>query len=175
MRLVRIDGRRRGVAVSAVLMAVFVLAIGPSWAMAAGGTTESLRADLDGKPIKLVDVANWYCDDFSYPVIHCYSDASRLAARDALVLSVSAVDYVTIYDYTSFAGSYMQVSQDYNALITLGWNDRISSFKARNSLAGHFYVDWFYQGTGYYFCCNQQVTSLGSFDNTFSSIHSITP
>jgi hypothetical protein len=131
-----------------------------------------MSADLDGRPMKLADVGNWYCDDFSYPVIHCFSDPTRLQLRDAAILSATALVYVTIYDYTGFAGSFMQVSQDYTVLAGIGWNDRISSFKARNGLTGSFYTDWFYGGTGYYFCCYQQITSLGSYDNTFSSVHS---
>jgi hypothetical protein len=130
-----------------------------------------LTATLDGHPIKPTAVANWYCDDFSYPVITCFSDPNALSVRDAAILSASSLDYVTIYDFTTYTGSFMQVSQDYTVLATIGWNDRISSFRARNSLDGHFFTDWFYGGTWYYFCCNQNAPSLGSFDNTLSSIH----
>jgi hypothetical protein len=130
-----------------------------------------LAAELDGKPIELGEVADWYCDDFSFPLIRCFTDYERLEARQTSLESLTTIDYVTIYDYASFAGTYMHVSEDYTVLALLGWNDRISSFKARNGEAGHFYVDWFYGGTGYYFCCNSQVPSLGRFDNAFSSVH----
>jgi hypothetical protein len=83
---------------------------------------------------------------------------------------LTSIEYVTIYDYSAFSGPYMHVSQDYATLSTVGWNDRITSFKARNSETGNFYVDWFYTGTWYAFCCNTQVANLGSFSNTFSSI-----
>jgi hypothetical protein len=129
-----------------------------------------LRAYLDGRPLKLTEVARWYCDDFSYPVIECYSEPTDLEGRTAATMSVSSVDYVTIYDYASYTGPYMHVSQDYTILASIGWNDRVSSFKARNSQDGRFYTDWFYNGTAYYFCCNQQLASLGVFDNTFSSM-----
>jgi hypothetical protein len=142
----------------------------PRWAIA-GSDDPQLRADLDGRPIPLRQVANYFCDDFSYPQIHCNSRAGDLRSRVDGILSVASVGYVTIYDYTSFAGSYMYMSQDYSVLATLGWNDRISSFIARNSQSGHFYTDWFYSGTGYSFCCNQLVPSLGGYDNTFSSVH----
>ena len=62
------------------------------------------------------------------------------------------------------------MSEDYSVLSLIGWNDRISSFKGRNSQLGAFYVDWFYSGTVWAFCCNQQVANLGSYSNTFSSI-----
>jgi len=64
----------------------------------------------------------------------------------------------------------MNVSQDYAALSAIGWNDRISSFRGRNSETGQFWTDWFYGGTWYAFCCNTSVSNLGSFNNTFSSI-----
>jgi hypothetical protein len=130
-----------------------------------------LSADLDGKPIQLVEVGNWYCDDFSYPVIHCFRDPAELEARAASIEAVTAVDYVTVYDQTGFAGSYMHMSEDYTVLTLINWNDRISSLKGRNSQSGHFYVDWFFGGSKYGFCCNQQLTSLGSYDNAFSSVH----
>jgi len=143
----------------------------PSPASAGGLVPDQLSADLDGLPLPLNEVANWYCDDFSYPAIHCFRDENDLAAREAAILATTAVSYVTIYDYAWYAGPYMHVSEDYTALVFIGWDDRISSYKGRNSEDGHFYVDWFYGGTGYYFCCNQQAASLGSFDNQFSSIH----
>ncbi len=168
----RVKSGKRRLGIVAMVLASLFLGVSPASTWAAANAAPTLSADLNGRPLKLVDVANWYCDDFSYPAIHCFSDPTRLEARDAAILSTTALDYVTIYDYTSFAGSYMQVSQDYTVLATIGWNDRISSFKARNSLSGSFYTDWFYGGTGYYFCCNQQITSLGNFDNSFSSVHS---
>jgi hypothetical protein len=160
---------------SAALGVALVLAasalVSPQPARAQTGGKDRLTADLDGTPIKLEDVANWYCDDFSYPVIHCFSDPMRLEARTQALTATTAVTYVTVYDYTAYAGSYMQMSEDYTVLAWIGWNDRISSFKGRNSEDGHFYVDWFYGGTGYYFCCNQLAGSLGTFDNQFSSVH----
>jgi hypothetical protein len=166
-------GRTRAPRFMTLVIALVALdaAFAPSMAFAAGPSGSGLKAYLDGRPLKLTEVADWYCDDFSYPVIQCYSEQKDLVARDAAVLSVTAVDYVTIYDQPTYAGSFMQVSQDYSVLATIGWNDRVSSFKARNSLNGHFYTDWFYGGTSYSFCCNQQAASLGSFDNTFSSVH----
>jgi hypothetical protein len=139
-------------------------------ATAAGGLSLDLRAELEGQPLALSAVASYYCDDFSYPVIKCFTSPDKLEARAEIVLSVTAVDYVTIYDYTTWAGSYMHVSQNYSALVFIGWNDRVSSYRAKNSETGRFWTDWFYSGTIYNFCCNQMVSSLGSFDNTFSAI-----
>ncbi len=130
----------------------------------------TLTAYLDGKPIPLADVSKYYCDDFSYPVIQCSRLALAVELRSTLVLLLTSVNYVTIWDYVNFGGPYMHVSQDYAVLATIGWNDRISSFKGRNSETGRFWTDWFNGGTSSSFCCNTTVSSLGSFDNAFSSI-----
>jgi hypothetical protein len=152
-----------------------VLAIATSLPVAAkAASAEKLTADLDGQPIRLSEVGRWYCDDFSYPAIHCYSSPELLEGQVgtlAAIAAVAAVDYVTVYEYSSFAGSYMHMSQDYTALVTIGWNDRISSLRIRNSQQSHFFTDWFYGGTIYFACCNTQVSSLGTLDNTFSSVH----
>ncbi len=161
--------RRMG---AAVVLAAVVLAPIP---VAATTDSESgsvlLVAYLDGQPIKPVEVANYYCEDFAYPVINCYRDPQRLETRVASLLAATATDYVVIYDYMTYAGPYMYVSEDYTVLALLGWNDRISSLRSVNSQAGHLFTDWFYAGTGWYFCCNSQYASLGSYDNTFSSVH----
>lgn len=162
--------KRTGAVVLAAIAQVSLLLI-PGPAIAATPAKEEVSATLDGRPLKLTSVADWYCDDFSYPTITCFSDRHRLDARDAGIFAASSVVYVTIYDFTSYTGSFMHVSQDYTVLASFGWNDRVSSFIAHNSLDGHFFTDWFYSGTGYYFCCNQNAPSLGSFDNTFSSVH----
>lgn len=149
-----------------------VLALGLTGPVVAkSGPVGVMTADLDGVAIKLDQVGNWYCDDFSYPAIHCYSSPTSLETRAALFQLLTAVDFVTVYELTTYAGSYMHMSQDYTALVTLGWNDRISSLKGRNSEQSHFYGDWFYGGSSYSVCCNSQLTSLGSYDNTFSSVH----
>jgi hypothetical protein len=135
-----------------------------------GARDVTMTATLDGKPIPLADVSKYFCDDFSYPEIRC--STSRLLADTRATLSslLTSLDYVTIFDGVSFSGAYMNVSQDYNVLGLIGWNDRISSFKARNSETGTFFVDWFYGGSQWSFCCNTQQSSLGGYDNTFSSI-----
>jgi len=152
------------------ISAVLTLVLLPGRTSAATGGPAALTATLDGRPLKLSSVADWYCDDFSYPAITCFSDPSALATRDATLTATSSLEYVTIYDFTSYQGSFMHVSQDYTVLATIGWNDRISSFIARNSLEGDFFVDWFYGGDSLHFCCNSAVPSLGSFDNSFSSV-----
>ena len=155
-----------------MVLAAVISGFGAAYPHATAGAAPklTLTATVDGRPIPLVDVAKYYCDDFAFPVITCSSNAAQIEARVSALLSVTAVDYVTIYDQALYGGAWMNVSQDYTALSFIGWNDRISSFKARNGEGGRFWTDWFYTGTYWSFCCNQQSASLGGYDNTFSSI-----
>jgi hypothetical protein len=159
-------------AISGILAAV--MAVGsPMETVTAVGPGESeavLTAYLDGKPIPPTDASRYYCDDFSYPVIQCSRTPLLIEVRATLVMLLTSVDYATIYDYTTYQGAWMHVSEDYAALLWIGWNDRISSFKGRNSETGRFWTDWYSTGTTWSFCCNQNVSSLGSFNNTFSSM-----
>jgi len=163
--------RVRGLAVG--LMATVLLTITafahPAVTIAADPDQE-LTATLDGKPIPLEDVGRYNCDDFAYPEIRYWSTRVIADAQATLVTLLTSIDYVTIYDYTNYGGASMNVSQDYATLGTIGWNDRISSFRARNSETGTFWTDWFYSGQSFSFCCNTSVSNLGSWANTFSSI-----
>ena len=159
---------------------VLLAAIGLALALAAIGSGRPATAYvehegdffayLDGHPIPVNDVSRYFCDDFSYPIIRCSSLTVVVEARAVLVLA-TGVDYVTIYDQANYFGTYMNVSQDYGSLLSIGWNDKISSFKGRNSESGRFWTNWFNCGKSWSFCCNQNVGSLGLYNNTFSSMH----
>src|SRR5258707_15699592 len=87
-----------------------------------------LKAYLDGKPIPLAEVGSWYCEDFAHPIIQCYSSSKALEMEVAPTISAmssatSSVTYVVIYDFTTFQGGYMYLSDDYPALGVIGWND----------------------------------------------------
>jgi hypothetical protein len=132
-----------------------------------GGVT----AYLDGKAIPISEISRYYCDDFSYPVIQCSRLAVVTDLKATIVLLVTSADYVTIYDGATYSGAYMHVSQDYGTLMTIGWNDKISSFKGRNSQTGTFWTNWFYGGSSWSFCCNVLQPTLGGYNNTFSALH----
>ena len=137
---------------------------------------EKVTATLDGQPIPVSEIAEHDCHDLDFPIIRCFTDESDRDASLSVLGSVSVaaaagVTYVTVWDGASFSGASISLSQDYDTLVVIGWNDRISSFKGRNSETGRFYVDWFHGGTSYSFCCNQQVGSLGSLNNTFTSVY----
>ncbi len=105
--------------------------------------------------------------------------ASRVLPRDRWVaflvtpapaLAAAALDYVEVFENPSYGGASMYMAQDYSVLSLIGWNDRISSFKGLNGQAGIFYTDWLYGGSTWSFCCNQNISSLGAFNDTFSSV-----
>jgi hypothetical protein len=160
--------RRRAMLLAAGLLLISLFA--PISASASDPGNTDLKALLDGKPIPLDEVGKWYCEDFGYRVIHCFSDPKALETEVAPSLATASVTYVVVYEYPTFQGAYMYISDNYTVLGVIGWNDRVSSFSVRNSMSGWFWVDWFYGGTGWSFCCNSQVGSLGSFDNSFSSV-----
>ena len=163
--------RALGALVLATLTAMSSIAASPANA----ADLESVELDvglvayLDGRPLSLKLVGNYYCDDFAYPVIQCSSKPATVEARAVLSL-LGGTDYVTIYEQPNFGGAYMNVSQDYAMLVTIGWNDKISSFKARNSETGRFTTNWLFGGTSWSFCCNTQQSTLNAYDNTFSAV-----
>lgn len=141
----------------------------PVGAAAASDASVHRVVDLDGRPIALADVGRYFCHDFAHPLIHCYTTSAALESAVGSFATTS-VSYVVVYEYPTYQGAYMYMADDYTVLATIGWNDRISSYRVLNSMSGKFWTDWFYGGTGYYFCCNSTASSLGSFDNTFSSV-----
>jgi hypothetical protein len=141
-----------------------------------------LRADLDGRPIDPAQASSYFCHDFDFPQIHCFRTPAELEAavvqpesdssQGVVAAAFGPADYVTVYSSPSYAGSYAHLSQNYDALATIGWNDTISSYRARNNRTGTFYEHWFAGGTPKRFCCNQNVPSLlAGVDNTFSSVY----
>jgi hypothetical protein len=172
--------RALGTVVAAGVMLVLWSSGVASGAVHSGRPTVEIVADLDGRPIKSELISSFYCHDFAFPKIHCFRSIPDLRASELNVTgslaevtpSFGPNDYVTIFDGVIYSGSFMDVSQNYDALFSIGWNDRISSYKARNSAKGVLWTDWFASGTGATFCCNANVSSLPSnLDNAFSSVY----
>lgn len=161
--------RRFGAArvIAGLLLLAGALAPG---AVAAREPAGQLRATLDGKPLALEAVGRYYCHDFAYPEIRCFSRSEELEASLPSTLAYGGSDYVTIFDGDYYSGPYMHLSQDYAALSWIGWNDRVSSFIVRNSQSGAFWTDWFWGGSRWGFCCNSYVGLLGGHNNSFSSV-----
>ncbi len=149
---------------------------------AAASSAVRVAADLEGTPIPASEIPDWFCHDRNFPLIHCFRTAESLeSARSALdspaalasgAVTAASTDYVVVYSATSYAGSYMFVSQNYDILALVGWNDRIRSYRALNSALGTFWTDWFGNGSRLDFCCNTSAASLsGTFDQAISSVY----
>lgn len=147
----------------------------------AAASSSQISADMDGMPIPATHAGQYFCHDFEFPHLRCFSTAAALEAAmptesanggDLALAAYGPNDYVTIYSEPAFGGSYAHLSQNYDGLWVIGWNDRISSFKGRNSARGSFYVDWYAGGSRADFCCNQTKASLSStFNNAISSVY----
>ena len=162
------------IALGTAVLALALIGTGPVAAAAPDDASTQVEADLEGVPIPVAAISKFHCNDFDFPAIHCFRTPAGLDESLSIELSLSvlsASDYVQIYDYGSYLGASMILSQNYDALWVISWNDRIGSFRGKNSATGTFHTDWFAGGSSYGFCCNQQVPSLGSFNNTFSSVY----
>jgi hypothetical protein len=144
------------------------------------GGSAGIVADLNGRPIKPALIGTLYCHDLDYPRVHCFRSQRELDTATASVIAASRLSsatpssaaYVLIYDGATQTGASMYVSQNYDALFSIGWNDRISSYQGLNGASGTFWTDWFASGTARNFCCNATVLSLPSnLDNAFSSVY----
>jgi len=79
--------------------------------------------------------------------------------------------YVRVYNDAGFDGASMVLSASYENLSTIGWNDRISSYKSVNAGSGVFSEHASGAGNDTSFCCNVNVSYVGAAKNdTFSSV-----
>lgn len=168
-------------ALAGAFLVALVSTLAPSTSSAASSVESALIADLEGVPIAATSVSSYFCHDFDHPLIHCFRTADRLegdvAARTGGApfalgqTTITAVAYVRIYDLSSYAGAYATLSADYTHLSSIGWANRISSYKGLNSESGAFYTNTTYSGSLDQFCCNQAVPTLSStFDNQIDSV-----
>lgn len=133
-----------------------------------------MRVLLDGRPATIGAAARSHCEDLTPGVLECFA-TSR--ARDLAVSargkssSAASSGYVVAYVNASFGGASIVMSQDYANLGTIGWNDRISSYKVYTSLTGYFYQNSNYSGLAQSYCCFSQVSYVGNaYNDTFSSL-----
>lgn len=174
----------RGIAwISIALVALMIPTIGAVGTVSAVSLPNDRPvADLEGQPIVVSEISDWFCHDLDYPQIHCFRTAASLdralsVQRNAAALGVAgalaALPYVVVYRDSSLQGAYFAISQSYDNLSSIGWNDAVSSFRAVNGLYGHFATDALNAGRLYpTFCCNLQVPYVGdSWNDQFSSVY----
>ncbi len=135
-------------------------------------------ADLAGHTIAVGEIPHWYCHDLDFPRIHCFATAAELehalathqSARPAGTAGAS-IDLAICAD-ANWQGGTTVISQAYPDLGTIGWNDKISSFKVLNGVAGHFATDIYNSGAYDYFAPYQLTTYVGNaWNDTFSSVY----
>jgi Peptidase inhibitor family I36 len=161
----------------ALAIPVALLTGGPASA-AAGQPT----AVLDGRSIAVSQVSRFHCHDLTYPIITCFTsanardaDVARLKASSAGVVaarpaSATSSGYVIAYQFATYAGASVVLTQNYPNLATIGWNDTISSYKVFTSYTGAFYTNTTYTGLYQSYCCYSLVPYVGdAYDNSFSS------
>lgn len=164
--------------ITAIAAAVLLLATAAPASASAPSTAgrPAITADVNGRAIAPTQIPQYFCHDHDYPRIHCFTTSMALEAAvsssAATMQATSSSDYVVVYAGTNYYSSYMYVSQNYDALAVVGWNDRIRSYRALNGYPGVFYTDWFGSGAVLDFCCNNTAPYLSStFDSQISSVY----
>jgi hypothetical protein len=133
-----------------------------------------VTANLDGRPLPVSEINRFHCEALDYPRVHCFRSASDRDARvrSAVRANLSlATGYVIAWQDAGFLGPSITLSGDVSNLGSLGWNDRITSFKAFSGASGRFYEHANYAGVYYAFCCGVQVSNVGqTYNDKFSSL-----
>ncbi len=143
--------------------------------LANANSSPLLHATLDGQPIDPRAAGNYFCHDFLYPEIRCFSENERLEQDVEQLEAVTGLlgitaSYVQVFEHIGYAGNTAKLSQDYSDLSSIGWNDVISSYKV-SSMAGAFWEHVFFSGLKDSFCCGQWVSDVGgTFNDKFSSL-----
>lgn len=172
---------RRGIA-STVL--VWLLAMNSTSPAAA--SNRPMHALLAGRPIALASVSKYHCHNRYAPVIHCFATARqrdldfwagtpRAAQAPATSLSapssLTSVFYVTFYADINFGGASFTTSSAISNMTTIGWNDRISSFKSLNGERPEWWRDINFAGTAWRWPAGTWVSYVGDDANDqFSSV-----
>jgi hypothetical protein len=139
-----------------------------------------ISATVGGTRIPLSRVGSLHCHDLESPVIRCFRTGRQLERAMARSLArtpwrvggttIQATAYVRVYEHNDLDGASMVLSSSYSNLGTIGWNDRISSYRVLNGGSGVFFPHAGHGGTGTSFCCDIEVYDLGAKNDTFSSV-----
>ncbi|MEO8207846.1 MAG: hypothetical protein ABI598_02330 [Chloroflexota bacterium] len=149
-----------------------------------GGSVSADRgvsATLGDVQISLQQAAFLSCHDLDYPVLRCFDTSSEMANEvqrrirgnglSDTQFAVLDVGYVIVYEHAGYSGSALSLSADQGWLSSIGWNDRISSFKSFGA-AGNFRENSPASGFYYYFSSSSQVPTLnGTYNDKFSALY----
>jgi Beta/Gamma crystallin len=163
----------------ASVLALTIVSIGVP---AATSAATPLVVDLDGTRVSIGAVPSLHCHDLDTPVIRCFETEEALQADLAPRISVTlgpttartlaASDpYVQLFQDADYNGASFVVSSNYPNLGTIGWNDKVTSFKGLNGYYGTFYQNASYRGSWYAFGPNQWTNNVGTaWNDQFSSV-----
>lgn len=131
--------------------------------------------EVDGVPIPATEAGTYFCHDIEFPHVSCFptgAEAEGALADQVAFGGATALANFAADSAASYGGSYAHLSQNRDGLRVIGWNDRISSLRARNTARGSFHVDWYAGGARLEFCCNRATLYLSStFNKTISSVY----
>jgi hypothetical protein len=169
------------------LFAVLVLSLAVSPVQAATPSTNARDAAhdsqitvlLNGQAITADQMTNYFCDDRAYPVFHCYTSFSAMAAdlgsnaatSQAVSPAKSGNWYATVYQDNNYSGAALAVTQSYLTMPG-GWNDQISSSINYSGYNPCYWQNAYYGGSGWMFGWGVWIPSYGAygFNDTVSSI-----
>lgn len=173
----------------AILCAVFgfvVVLVSPGTRV---GAADDLSATLDGESIPLVEVGSHPCHDFDYPILRCFDTVAELnadlasrthrlsgsanatSAAGTAAASAASTGYVIVYEHTAYGGVQLVMTQVQAWLSSIGWNDRISSFKSFGA-TGNFREDSPAGGFIYSYGSASRVPVLnGTYNDKFSAFY----
>jgi Beta/Gamma crystallin len=157
-----------------LIAALIVVVLVPALAPTRVGAASPSAVDLDGAPASILDVPTLHCHDLDAPIIRCFRTETGLQTALSARTSQSGVltagvAYVEMFEHTYYGGASFVVSEDYPNLGSIGWNDRVSSFRGLNSYYGTFFQHANYVGAYWRFGPNQQVFDVGTAWNDFIS------
>jgi hypothetical protein len=138
------------------------------------GATDKVSATLGGHAISLEEAGKLSCHDFDYPVIRCFSSPAALQAdvarrSGAGRAAALTIGYVTVFEHATYDGAQMSLSADQPWLSSIGWNDRISSFKSFGA-TGRFWENSPGGGLYYVFGSTAQISYVGNtYNDKFSA------
>jgi hypothetical protein len=174
-----------------VVALLLVCPMGVQAGQPAGQSDGHLWATLEGKPLALVDVANYYCHDFAYPRYTCFRtagerdrDLDSASAPGAVrrfrvgsitgTLGTQSVNYVLFFEHSDYAGSSLVLSNPTPDLGVLGWSNRISSFKSTNGGRPKWWDSTSYTGTPWQWGTSAWVAYVGNDANDrFTSVQNV--
>jgi len=143
-----------------------------------GGSANAggLDARLGDDVIDLDQAGTLSCHDFDYPILRCFTSPEALdrdvverVSNATTPSAVAATGYVTVWEHAGYAGARMTLSADQPWLSSIGWNDRISSFKSFGA-SGRFFENSPTGGLVYFYTGGSQVSLLSNtYNDKFSA------